>query len=729
MPCRTIRGESMRPSTRSAARGCCRSIATSVSGEPTVQVAHEALLARWGRLVGWIEQAREDLWTRRRLMEAAADWIRAGRDPGFLLSGSRRELFASWAASTDLRLDVAERELLDASLAEGRRLAEADAARATHERALERRAANRLRALVAVLAAAALVATSLSVVVYGQGETAREQGAIATARELAAASIGNLDTDQELSLLLAWQAANATSSRGYVVEDAMDALQWAVQAAHVAYPADGAPIGVRTGPDGPRGVILVAPDRLMALAAAAAGRDLSPDECRTYLHRDACAAPTETPGPRVLNVHTASGIVPIEQLASTLLAGTRVDVVSQLPVDTPALATAFEARTGIDVVPATGADADLEARIASGDLPDVAIVARPARVAELARAHLLVDLSDTVDVAGLRSMAGDDLVDLGVLGADGSWPAREGRLYGAVFAIESESLVWYPKLAFERAGYSTPRTWDELRALTDRMLADGRTPWCLGVEAVAGSGAGGGVDSGAGAAAFVEDLLLHLAGPERYDRWAHEGVNVSDSLGQAFEVFGDLAFHDGAVLGGVASATHTPQRIAAWPMFADPPGCWLHLAGGTDRLSWPSGRSATLAAFAMPAADSAVADPMRGRVYSVVVFHDRPEVRQFVDSLLSGGLSASVAGSLVSGGLWPAGATDPGIRLDEVTRQEGERLWRAIRAGTFRVGASDLLPTRVATAFEQGAVHYLTAGPFSLATVLGDIADRWDESK
>ena len=50
----------------------------AVTGEPTVQVAHEALLARWPRLVGWIEEAREDLWTRRRLADAAADWIHAG---------------------------------------------------------------------------------------------------------------------------------------------------------------------------------------------------------------------------------------------------------------------------------------------------------------------------------------------------------------------------------------------------------------------------------------------------------------------------------------------------------------------------------------------------------------------------------------------------------------------------------------------------------------------------
>ncbi|MCU0478699.1 MAG: winged helix-turn-helix domain-containing protein, partial [Chloroflexi bacterium] len=337
----------------------------AVTGEPVVQVAHEALLTRWPRLGRWIEEAREDLWTRRRLADAAADWIRAGRDPGFLLAGSRLDLFASWAASTDLRLDLPERELLDASLAERQQQDDAAAARAAHERALERRARNQLRALAAVLAVAALVATSLSVVVYGQGEAAREQGAIASARELAAASIGNLGTDPQLSLLLAWHAADATAGRGYVVEEAMDALHWALQASHVAYPASAAPAAVRTGPDDRRGVLLLAPNLLMTLAATAAGRDLLPGECRTYLHRTACPAASAS-GSAVENVYTESGLVPVERLASGSLAGSRVDVHSQLPVDLAPLVAAFEDETGIDVTWATGADADLEKPAAGG---------------------------------------------------------------------------------------------------------------------------------------------------------------------------------------------------------------------------------------------------------------------------------------------------------------------------------------------------------------------------
>jgi DNA-binding SARP family transcriptional activator/ABC-type glycerol-3-phosphate transport system substrate-binding protein len=688
----------------------------AVTGEPFVQVAHEALLARWTRLGGWIEEAREDLWTRRRLADAAADWIRSGRDPGYLLSGSRLALFASWAASTDLRLDLPERELLDASDTERRRLDEVAAAQIAHERALERRAATRLRALVAVLAIAALVATSLSVVVYGQGEAAREQGALAAARELAAASIGNLGTDPQLSLLLAWQAAAATSNRGYVVEEAMDALHWALQASHVAYPTSAALIAVRTSLSDPRGVMLLAPDLLMTLAATAAGRSLTPGECRTYLHREACPAAPAAPGPAVKDVYTALGIVPVERLVSGSLAGSRVDALSELPVDLAPLVAAFAGETGIDVTGATAADGDLEARIAVGDLPDVAIVSRPALVAELARAGLLVDQSGFVDVARLRAIAGDYLVRLGTVGTNGSWPAAEGRLYGAAFATEAESQVWYPKAAFERAGYAVPRSSADLAKLADAMVADGRTPWCLGVEA--------GSSSGGAAVRFVEETMLRSAGPIAYDAWANGDLPFIDlSVQASVQALGNLVFRDGYVLGGVASVLHTPEAIAAWPMFVDPPECWLHLAGGTDRVAWPAGGSSILAAFPFPAANPKYADEVRGRAFTVVVFHDRPEVRRFVGLLLGDQFAATATTSFAPAGIWPTGPPDPAVRLDEVTGREGERLRSAVRAGTFRVAASDLMPTRLAAAFAQATLTYLTWGDVSLNGVLGDLEE------
>ncbi|MCJ7709705.1 MAG: AAA family ATPase, partial [Chloroflexi bacterium] len=165
------------------------------TGRATVEPAHEALLTHWPRLAGWIQEAEEALWMEGRLEATANEWAAAHRDPGFLLSGSRLDLFESWSATTDIRLDALERELLEASLAERRRAESAERDRQDQERRLERRASTRLRALVAVLLAAVIGASGLLAVVWRQAEGAREEQAIATARELAVAANGRLDAD------------------------------------------------------------------------------------------------------------------------------------------------------------------------------------------------------------------------------------------------------------------------------------------------------------------------------------------------------------------------------------------------------------------------------------------------------------------------------------------------------------------------------------------------------
>ena len=48
------------------------------TGSPTVEVAHEALLAEWHRLRDWIEESRDDLTTHARLVVALNEWESAG---------------------------------------------------------------------------------------------------------------------------------------------------------------------------------------------------------------------------------------------------------------------------------------------------------------------------------------------------------------------------------------------------------------------------------------------------------------------------------------------------------------------------------------------------------------------------------------------------------------------------------------------------------------------------
>ena len=73
---------------------------------------------------------------------------------------------------------------------------------------------------------------------------------------------------------------------------------------------------------------------------------------------------------------------------------------------------------------------------------------------------------------------------------------------------------------FEDAGYEVPETMEELKALTDQIVADGETPWCIGL--------GSGGATGWPATDWVEDLLLRTQPPEVYDGWVDNSIPFTD---------------------------------------------------------------------------------------------------------------------------------------------------------------------------------------------------------
>jgi DNA-binding SARP family transcriptional activator/WD40 repeat protein/tRNA A-37 threonylcarbamoyl transferase component Bud32 len=178
--------------------------------EPTVEVAHEALLSAWDRLRGWIEEARDDVRMHRRLSDAAREWERNRREPSFLLSGSRLDQFESWGSATSLALGLEERGYLSASVAGWDEERAAEAARSLRERTLERRSVKRLRALVVALTAAALVAGTLTAIALNRNASAQRASRAAAARELLSAAARNLEVDRQLAILLGLEAARTT---------------------------------------------------------------------------------------------------------------------------------------------------------------------------------------------------------------------------------------------------------------------------------------------------------------------------------------------------------------------------------------------------------------------------------------------------------------------------------------------------------------------------------------
>lgn len=204
------------------------------SREPTVEVAHEALLRSWPRVRGWINEAREDLRVARSLAAEAAEWSAGRRDSSFLLRGARLARAEALADERRVALSEVERAYLKASAAEREAAEAAEAARQGRERALERRSITRLRALAAVLGVGVLLTAALAVFAFDQQGRAEREARVATARELAAAALANLDVDPDLSILLALEAIEVTrNSDGIVLREAQEALHAAVLVSRV----------------------------------------------------------------------------------------------------------------------------------------------------------------------------------------------------------------------------------------------------------------------------------------------------------------------------------------------------------------------------------------------------------------------------------------------------------------------------------------------------------------
>jgi basic membrane lipoprotein Med (substrate-binding protein (PBP1-ABC) superfamily)/DNA-binding SARP family transcriptional activator len=123
-----------------------------VSGAPTVEVAHEALLHEWDRLRGWIEQNREDLLRHRELAGAAARWHTADRDQDYLYVGGRLEEALRWSEKSAITPTAREREFLESGAERRRVEEEMNRERLRQQQRLERSSRWRTRGMVAAVA-------------------------------------------------------------------------------------------------------------------------------------------------------------------------------------------------------------------------------------------------------------------------------------------------------------------------------------------------------------------------------------------------------------------------------------------------------------------------------------------------------------------------------------------------------------------------------------------------
>ncbi len=332
----------------------------------------------------------------------------------------------------------------------------------------------------------------------------------------------------------------------------------------------------------------------------------------------------------------------------------------------------------------------------AGSPPDIAVLPQPGLIGDLAAKGLLVPLgAETEAWLNENYAAGPSWVGLGTYkGPDGT-PA----LYAFPYKIDVKSLVWYVPENFEDAGYEVPGTMEDLKALTEKIVADGGTPWCIGL--------GSGGATGWPATDWVEDMMLRTQPPEVYDQWYKHEIPFNDpAVVAAIDEFGWFAKTDANVAGGTAAVASTDFRDSPKGLFASPPGCFMHHQASFIPSFFPEGTELGVDAdfFYMPAyAGKDLGKPVLGAGTLAFITKDGEGARAFIAFLQT--TIAHEVWMAQSGFLTPLKSANVDLYGSPSLKKQGEIL---LNATTFRFDGSDLMPGAVgAGSFWTGMVDYV----------------------
>ncbi|MCB1377740.1 MAG: carbohydrate ABC transporter substrate-binding protein [Alphaproteobacteria bacterium] len=379
----------------------------------------------------------------------------------------------------------------------------------------------------------------------------------------------------------------------------------------------------------------------------------------------------------------------------------------------------FREATGADVKYSSSENYEQQVVIdtEAGSPANISILPQPGLLADLAAKGHLVPLADA-DAAFIKDNygAGESWVGLG------TYKDKDGaaKFFAFPYKADVKSLVWYSPENFEDAGYEIPKTMEELVALSDKIVADGGKPWCIGL--------GSGGATGWPATDWVEDLMLRTQSPDVYDKWVTNEVKFdSPEVVGAIEAFGAFAKNDAYVDGGAAGVASTDFRDSPKGLFATPPKCYMHRQASFIPSFFPEGtkvgEDADFFYFPPYAAKPELGSPVLGAGTLVAITKDSKAARAFIDFL-----KLPLAHELwmaQSGFLTPLKTVNKDAYGSATSKKMGEILTTAT---TFRFDGSDLMPGKIgAGAFWTGMVDFV--GGKSAADTGAAIQKAWDEIK
>jgi alpha-glucoside transport system substrate-binding protein len=361
----------------------------------------------------------------------------------------------------------------------------------------------------------------------------------------------------------------------------------------------------------------------------------------------------------------------------------------------------------------------LKTRIDGGSPPDMAVLAQPTGVLAYASQGKLIDVASFMSADKLNA---EFPSTIGLI-------SEGGHIWGIPTKADVKSMIWYPIKAFAAKGYTVPATWDELVALSDKIVADGSHAFCA-------SAGGPGTATGWELTDWVEEILLKTEDPSVTNGWINHTIPFTDpKIKAAFDRVASLLFKDGVVDGGGPAIVNNPMTEVMDPMFngdTATPGCWMQKIPvwyGPDffpdkRVNGGDSKyviGEDIGIFPFPT----ISDTFKGAEGSAdtfMVLVDRPEVRALAEFLATPeGLKNWIIGK---GVLSPNVTTPAEWYANNYKLKVANDI--ASKATAIGFDASDLMPPAVgAGSFWAGTVDWANANGTNTDAVLQAIDASW----
>lgn len=357
-------------------------------------------------------------------------------------------------------------------------------------------------------------------------------------------------------------------------------------------------------------------------------------------------------------------------------------------------------------------EAQLPVKIQAGSPPDIAYIPQPGLLGTLVRDTKAVKPAPAAVVANVEKYFPDTYKSAGSV---------DGTLYAAPLGANVKSFVWYSPKTFKEKGYKVPTTWDEMIALSDKIVAGGGKPWCAGISS--------GEATGWPLTDWLEDAMLRQNGSKVYDQWVSHAIPFNDpqvatALDKVGAILKNPAYVNGG-LGDVSSIATTKFQDGGLPILEG--NCGMQRQANFYAANWPEGTNVSetgdVYAFELPPINPSQPKTILVGGEFVAAFTDRPEVQAFQTYLSSPEWANEKAKATPAGGWLSANSgLDANNLVSPVDKLSAKILQDP--ANEFRFDASDLMPAAVGSAAEwTGMTDWITGK--STPDTLAFIEQAW----